>query len=81
MGPPGPWRGAAQARAQSQVGGPGLEWVLRGSPGIPSRGWGEGWASPGAPLPGPGYGVRSNLGERVCYRVSASVSVEPAACI
>lgn len=33
------------------------------------------------PLPGPGHGVRPNLGERVCYRVSASVSVEPAACI
>lgn len=32
MGPPGPWRGAAQGSAQSQVGGPGLEWVSRGSP-------------------------------------------------
>lgn len=80
MGPPGPWRGAAQAPAQSQVGGPGLEWVLRGSPGTPVEARGSGGPRQ-APLPGPGHGVRPNLGERVCYRVSASVSVEPAACI
>lgn len=42
MGPPGPWRGAAQAPAQSQVGGPELEWVLRGSPGTPVEARGSG---------------------------------------
>lgn len=42
MGPPGPWRGAAQAPAQNQVSGPELEWVLGRSPGTLTEAGGRG---------------------------------------